>query len=78
MMCFRCTISTRYSIIQAMTSLLSEINVVMYIRTTLYKFSFILHVESMAKIVIKGTISQLSLSNSSSQTIGNLFHSLQI
>ena len=50
----------------------------MYIPTTLYEISFILHVEPMAKIVIKGTISQISLGNSSSQTIGNPFHSLQI
>ena len=42
----------------------------MYIPTTLYEFSFILHVESMAKTVIKGTISQISLGNSSSQTNG--------
>ena len=32
----------------------------MYIPTTLYELSFILHVESLAKTVIKGTISQLS------------------
>ena len=32
----------------------------------------------MAKTVIKGTISQLSLGNSSSQTMANPFHSLQI
>ena len=50
----------------------------MYIPTTLYEFSFILHVESMAKTVIKGTISQISLGNSSSQTMATLFHSLQI
>ena len=50
----------------------------MYIPTTLYEFSFILHVESMAKTAIKGTISQLSLGNSSSQTMANPFHSLQI
>ena len=41
----------------------------MYIPTKLYEFSFILHVESMAKTVIKGTISQLSLGNFSSQTL---------
>ena len=40
----------------------------MYIPTTLYENSFILHTEFMVKIVIKGTISQLSLGNSSSQT----------
>ena len=50
----------------------------MYIPTTLYEISFILHVESMAKTVIKGTISQISLGNSSSQTMANPFHSLQI
>ena len=50
----------------------------MYIPTTLYEFSTILHVESMATTVIKGTISQISLGNSSSQTMGNPFHSLQI
>ena len=50
----------------------------MYIPTTRYKFSFILHVETVAKTVIKGTISQISLGNSSSQTMANPFHSLQI
>ena len=70
--------STPFSVIQAITSLLSKIKVVMYIPTTLYEFSFILYVESMAKTVIKGTISKLSLGNSSSQTIANPFHSLQI
>ena len=50
----------------------------MYIPTTLYEFSFILHVESMAKTVIKLTISQLSLGNSSSQTIANPFQSANI
>ena len=50
----------------------------MYIPTTLYEFSFVLHVESMAKTVEKGTISQISLGNSSSQTMANPFHSLQI
>ena len=70
--------STLFSVIQAITSLLSKIKVVMYIPTTLYEFSFILYVESMAKTVIKGTISKLSLGNSSSQTMANPFHSLQI
>ena len=50
----------------------------MYIPTTLYKLSFILYVDSMAKTVIKGTISQLSLGNSSSQAIANPLHSVQI
>ena len=68
MMCFHCTISTLYSVIRAITSLLSKLNVVMYVPTTLSEFSFILHVESMAKTVIKGTISQISLGNTSSQT----------
>ena len=66
------------SVIQAITSLLSRLKIVMYIPTTLYEFSFILHVDSMAKTVIKGTISQLSLSNSSSQTIANPFQSANI
>ena len=78
MMCFHCTISTLYSVIQAIASLLSKLKVVMYIPTALYEFVYILHVESMAKTLIKGTISQLSLGNSSSQTIANPFHSLQI
>ena len=78
MMCFHCTISKFYSVIRAITSLLSKLKVAMYIPTTLYEFSFILHVESMAKTVIKGTISQISLGNSSSQTMANPFHSLQI
>ena len=77
-MCFHSTINTLYSVIQAIILLLSKLKVVMYIPTTLFKFSFILHVESMAKTVIKGTISQLSLGNSSSQTIANPFHSLQV
>ena len=67
-----------FSVIQAITLLISKLKVVMYIPTTLYEFSFNLHVESMAKAVIKGTISQLSLGNSSRQTIANPFHSLQI
>ena len=50
----------------------------MYISTTIYEFSFILHVESMAKTVIKETIRQISLGNSSSHTMANPFHSLQI
>ena len=79
MMCFHCTISTLYSVIQAITSLLSEQKVVMYIPTTFYEFSFILHVEFMAKtVVIKGTISQISLGNTSWKTMANPFHSLQI
>ena len=61
MMCFPCRISTLYSVILAITSLLSNLNVVMYIPTTLYEISFILHVQSMAKIVIKRTISQYHL-----------------
>ena len=77
MVCFHCTISTLYSVIKAITSLLGELKVAMYIPTTLYEFSLILHVESMAKTVIKGTISQISLGNSSSQTMATLFHSLQ-
>ena len=78
MMCFHCTSSTLYSVIQAMTSLLSKPLILMCIPTTFIKINFILHVESMAKIVIKGAISQLSLGNTSSQTIGNTFHSLRI
>ena len=78
MVCFHCTISTLYSVIKVITSLLGELKVAMYIPTTLYEFSFILHVESMAKTVIKGTISQISLGSSSSQTMATLFHSLQI
>ena len=78
MLCFHCTISTLYSVIQAITLLLSKLKVVMYIPTTLNEFSFILHVESLAKTVIKGTIIQLLLGNSSSQTIANPFFSLQI
>ena len=50
----------------------------MYIPTPLYEFSFILRVDSMAKTVIKGTISQISLGNSSSQTMATPFHNLQI
>ena len=52
--------------------------VAMFIPTTLYEFSFILNVEYMAKTVIKGNISQISLGNSSSQTMANPFHGLQI
>ena len=58
--------------------ILSKLKVAMYIPTTLYELSYILHVESMAKTVIKGTISQILLGNSSSQTMANPFHSLQI
>ena len=47
-------------------------------RRRFYALGFILDVESMAKTVIKGTISQLSLGNSFSQTIGNPFHNLHI
>ena len=78
MMCFPCGISTLCSVIIAIASLLSNLNVEMYMPTILYEISLILHVQSMAKIVIKRTISQLSFGNSSSQTIANPFHSLQI
>ena len=66
--------STLFSVNQAITLLLSKLKVVMYILTTLYEFSFNLHVESMAKT----PFIQLSLGNSSSQTIANPFHSLQV
>ena len=52
--------------------------VVMYIPTTFCEVGFILLAESMAKIVIKRSISQLLPGNSFSQTIRNPFHSLQI
>ena len=69
MMCFHFTISTLYSVIQAITLLLSRLIVVIYIPTTRHRVSFILHAESMAKILIKESISQLSSGNSSSQII---------
>ena len=50
----------------------------MCIPETLYGISFILQIETKAKLVIKGTFSQLSLGNSSSQTLGNPVHRLQI
>ena len=47
----------------------------MYIPTTLYGACFILHAETIAKIAIKGTISQLLLGNYFLQIIGNPFQS---
>ena len=63
MMCFHFAISTLYSVIQAIASLLSRLYiviVVMNIHTARHKVSCILHAESMAIKVIKESISQLS------------------
>ena len=69
---------TLFSYLSHKLIILSKLKVAMYIPTTLYEFSYILHVESMAKTVIKGTISQILLGNSSSQTMANPFQSANI